>query len=216
MPGGYARNHFFIMNVGHDQSTIGQPAVLLLRGILYRERAEAWELLLRYRGALEDYFAVLGLQLLVDEAEGYAYLLQQPPEDTELPETETLPRLLSRRPLSYNLTLLLVLLRRRLLEFEAAGNESRLVLTQQDIIDLVRVYWNDVDTNERKREDTVISNTKRMVKYGFLEQLKAEKERFEVMPILKAYLPVEELNDILQKLKTYAQQRYGSSPEIEE
>ncbi|MEL7159879.1 MAG: DUF4194 domain-containing protein, partial [Bacteroidota bacterium] len=51
----------------------GAAAVYLLRGILYRDRADAWDQLLRHRKGLEDYFATLRLQLFVDEAEGYAY-----------------------------------------------------------------------------------------------------------------------------------------------
>jgi len=202
-----------MINTGHDKSTIGRPTVLLLRGVLYKEKAEAWEQLLRYRGAIEDYFAVMGLDLLVDEAEGYAYLRQQPPSEQEVLLKKNFPRLLSRRPLSYSLTLLLVLLRKRLLEFEAAGDESRLVMSQQDIIEMLRVYWDTTDTNERKQEDTAITNTKRLAKYGFLKSLKAEKERFEVMAIIKAYLPVEELNGILEKLTTYARQRAGETIE---
>lgn len=190
----------------NDQSIIGIPAVLLLRGILYREKAQAWDLLLRYRGRLETYFEVLGVMLIVDEAEGYAYLRQKP-VTAETAEEEALPRLMSRRRLSYPLTLLLVLLRKRLLEFETLGNETRLVLSERDLIEMMRIYWSEVETNERKREDQLVLHIKKLATYGFLKPLKAEKGRFEVNNILKAYVPIEELKTILEKLQNYAQEK---------
>jgi hypothetical protein len=190
----------------NDQATIGIPAVMLLRGILYREKTQAWDLLLRYRGRLETYFEVLGVILIVDEAEGYAYLRQKP-VTAETAEDEAFPRLMSRRRLSYPLTLLLVLLRKRLLEFETLGNETRLILSERDMIEMMRIYWSEVETNERKREDQLILHIKKLATYGFLKALKAEKGRYEVNNILKAYVPIEELKTILEKLKNYAQER---------
>lgn len=197
------------MKTAHDQTTIGLPAVHLLRGILYREQTDAWDRLLRYRGTLEEYFAVLNLDLYVDESEGYAYLRQH--DDPEGDDgADTFPRLMSRRKLSYPLTLLLALLRKRQVEFEAAGSESRLVLSQADIIEMMRLYWDETDTNERKREDRVVLHIKKLESYGFLSQLKLEKDRYEVNRILKAYLPVEELHAILRKLQEYARKRFGT------
>lgn len=181
----------------------GIPAVYLLKGILYRHQSEAWELLLRYRGRLQDYFSILNVDLLVDEGEGYAYLRQRSQDDDE----SSFPRLMSRRRLSYPITLLLVLLRKRLLEFEAEGNESRLVLSHRDILEMMRIYWDETDTNERKREDQLQLHIKKLITYGFLKPLKAEKDRYEVGQILKAYVPIEKLNEILITLKQYAQER---------
>lgn len=194
------------MNELSDQVTIGKPAVLLLRGILYREQTEAWNLLLRYRGRLESYFETLGLSLLVDEAEGYAYLRQNS-DEAESTETDDFPRLMSRRKLSYPITLLLVLLRKRLLEFETQGSETRLVMSEREMIELMRIYWSELETNERKREDQLITHIKKLATYGFIKPLKAESGNYEVKNILKAYVPIEELKTILERLQTYARER---------
>lgn len=190
------------MNSDIAKSEFGIPAVYLLRGILYRHQTEAWDLLLRYRGRLQEYFGVLNLDLLVDEGEGYAYLRQRVPE-----EESPFPNLMSRRRLSYPITLLLVLLRKRLLEFEAEGSESRLVLSHQDILEMMRIYWDELETNERKREDQLQLHIKKLVIYGFLKPLKAEKNRYEVGNILKAYVPIEKLQEILAELKRYAEEK---------
>ena len=192
------------MNANPAQEEFGIPAVYLLKGILYRQQEEAWNLLLRYRSRLQDYFAVLGVELLVEEGEGYAYLRQRPRDEEEEGD---FPRLMSRRRLSYPITLLIVLLRKRLLEFEAEGNETRLVLSHSDIIEMMRIYWDELDTNERRREDQLQLHIKKLMTYGFLQPLKAEKGRYEVNRILKAYVPIEKLNEILEQLKSYAEER---------
>ncbi|NJC27014.1 DUF4194 domain-containing protein [Neolewinella antarctica] len=187
----------------------GAAAVRLLKGILYRDRSVEWEQLLQHRGGLEDYFATLNLQLLVDEPEGYAYLRQREHDQ----EAADFPNLMSRRRLSYPQTILLVLLRKRLAGFEAAGDEVRLVLSGEDMVDMMRAYWDELDTNERKREEGVERAIKKLVDFNFLRPIKGERDRYEVRRILKAYLPIEEIQAIYVTLKTYHRQRFGSPEE---
>ena len=191
----------------------GIPAVYLLRGVLYRQQEQPWDLLLRYRRRLQDYFAVLQLELIVDEAEGYAYLRQRRTDEETEDEKEDaaslrdFPRLISRRPLTYPLTLLCVLLRKRLLEFEAEGNDVRLVVSAAEIVDMVRLFWEESGTNERKREDKVHQQINRLVEYGFLQPLGNAPDKYEVNRILKAYITIDKLKEVLEKLKVYTAQR---------
>ena len=67
--------------------------------------------------AVRDYVAVLGLELAVDEAEGYAFLRSRVPEDED--DAAPMPRLVARRPLSFPVSLLLALLRKKLAESDA-------------------------------------------------------------------------------------------------
>ena len=49
--------------------------VPLLKGVIYRELdAPLWSALLKLQARVRDYVAVLGLVLVLDEAEGYAFL----------------------------------------------------------------------------------------------------------------------------------------------
>lgn len=58
------------------------------------------------------------------------------------------PRLIARRPLSYPVSLMLALLRKRLAEADAGGGDARLVLSREEIAELMRVFLPD-GTNER-------------------------------------------------------------------
>jgi hypothetical protein len=111
---------------------------------------------------------------------------------------------MTRRRLSYQQTLLIVLLRKRLLEFESEGNEVRLVLRYSDIAEMMRLYWDDTAANERKQEDKLRADIKKMISFGFLQTVR-EEDRYEVSRILKVYVPIEKLNEILGQLKAYAE-----------
>jgi len=68
--------------------------------------------------------APLGLELIADEVrKGYAYLRQR----GRLGESSELPRLVPRRPLGFQVSLLLVLLRKKLAESDAQGDGTRII-----------------------------------------------------------------------------------------
>src|SRR5699024_9670537 len=112
-------------------------AVGLLKGVLYQDASpRAWNDLLGLQARVRDYFAVLGLELVLDEAEGYAVLRSRPGDGQDDDETPAIPRLIVRRPLSFPVSLLLALLRRKLAESDAGGGDTRLVLSREEIVEL--------------------------------------------------------------------------------
>ena len=85
--------------------------VTLMKGILERESAPVlWQGLVAHQARVRDHVGVIGLDLVLDEAEGHAYLRQRPQVEGE-PE---LPRLVTRRQLGFSLSLMLALLRKKL------------------------------------------------------------------------------------------------------
>lgn len=92
-----------------DLSTL---LVLLLKGVIYREGDERlWGTLLNWQTQVRGYVTVLGLELMLDEAEGYAFLRSRAEADEDEPQVRV-PRLVARRPLSFPVSLLLALLRK--------------------------------------------------------------------------------------------------------
>ena len=172
----------------------------LLKGVLYRDRQETlWQTLLDLQAVVRDYVAVIGLELILDEAEGYAFLRQRAPQEDE---EQPLPRLVQRRPLSYPLSLLCVLLRKRLVEQDAGGGETRVVLGREQIVEMLRVYLPDRGS-EARTVDYIKTQINKAVDYGFLRRLKGEEERFEVRRILKALVDADWLADMDEKLEAY-------------
>lgn len=188
--------------------------ISLLKSVLYRDDNERqWAALLNLQARVRDYVAVLNLDLVLDEAEGYAFLKSrpEPPEDDPAPR---LPRLVARRPLSFSVSLLLALLRKKLAEFDAGGGDTRLVLSRDDIVELVRVFLPD-GSNEAKQIDQIETTINKVAELGFLQKLKpsggaaAGQPTFEVRRILKAFVDAQWLAEFDARLASYQSQLTG-------
>lgn len=105
--------------------------------------------------------------------------------------------------LTYNVSLLLVLLRKRLVEFEVTGGDGRLVLTTDQIVELLRLFQVD-STNDARVVDQVESTIKKAAELGFLQQLRGQSGNWEVRRILKAYVDAQTMSDFEAKLRQYA------------
>jgi hypothetical protein len=185
--------------------TLSLLAVTLLKGVLYRETDEKlWSALLDLQPRLRDYLAVLRLDLSVDEAEGYAYLRSRPEGDEDA--QDKVPRLVARRPLSFPVSLLLALLRKKLAEFDASGG-SRLVLTRDEIVQTMALFL-PAGTNETRIVDQIEAHLNKVVDLGFVRVLKtgAGPASYEVRRILKAFVDAQWLADFDSRLATYRAQ----------
>lgn len=192
-----------------DLSTL---AVILLKGVVYRDGDERlWGALLSLQSRVRDFVAVLGLELVLDEAEGHAFLRSRP-DATEEEGGPKVPRLIARRPLSFPVSLLLALLRKKLAEFDAAGGDTRLVLSRDDIVELIRVFLPD-SNNEAKLVDQIETHINKVVELGFLRRLKAPSgpASFEVRRILKAFVDAQWLAGFDAHLASYRALLAGTS-----
>jgi len=198
-----------------DLSTL---AIGLLKGVIYRESDERlWGSLLNLQARVRDYTSVLGLDLIVDEAEGYAFLKSRPePADDQV--GPRLPRLVARRPLSFPVSLLLALLRKKLAESDAGCGDTRLVLTRENIVELVRVFLPD-GPNEARLVDQIEAHINKVVDLGFLRRLKPAggpatgPAAYEVRRILKAFVDAQWLADFDARLAAYQAQLAGAEPD---
>lgn len=186
-----------------EERAVATSAIRLMQGVVYQE-SDAWEDLLRHRGAVRDHFAVVGLDVVVDADEGYAYLRTREPDDGEDP----LPRVIRRRALTYADSLLLVLLRKRMVEFESAGDQGQLVLTSDEIAEMIQLFLAR-STDEARVLKQVDTSINRLVAMGFLRQLRGRRDTWEVRRILKAYVDGQTLSDFARKLAEYADHTDG-------
>ncbi|MDY6811046.1 MAG: DUF4194 domain-containing protein [Actinomycetota bacterium] len=183
-----------------DERAIASAIIRLMQGVVYRESDEdTWGTLERSGAGVRDHFATIGVDVVVDDSEGYAYLRSRPEEEGD----EPLPRLVRRRALTYNVSLLLVLLRKRLLEFEITGGEGRLVLSTEQIVEMLRLFQTE-STNEARLVDQAETTIKKTVELGFLRQLRGQTDQWEVRRIIKAYIDAQTLSDFAGKLREYA------------
>ncbi len=175
-------------------------AVRLLQGVLYLDDgAELWETLLSNQTPLSDYFGKLSLSLIVDETDGMAYLRQW--DEDELPaDYPAIPKLFRRTPLSYEATLLCVLLRDQLRQFEEHDVQNeRCIVTQSDLLSVLQSFFPD-DGNEGKGIRARAANLRKLEELKFVKQFEKEPPSWEVRRIMKARLPLSQLETIRQAL----------------
>ncbi|HWQ25688.1 MAG TPA: DUF4194 domain-containing protein [Chlorobaculum sp.] len=175
--------------------------VALLKGVIYQEESPAlWNALLNLQAGVRDYVAVLGLELMLDEAEGYAFLRSMPASDEE--KGEAVPRLVARRQLSYPVSLLLALLRKKLAEFDAGGGDTRLILSRDEVVELIRIFL-PAGSNDVKLIDQVDATLNKIADLGFIRRLRGEKQMIEVRRIIKAFVDAQWLADFDRRLDEY-------------
>ncbi len=181
----------------HDTAT---AIIRLMQGVVYRESDEqSWAALKTELGAIRDHFATIGIDVVIDDVEGYAYLRTREASEGEAP----LPRLVRRRSLTYNVSLLLVLLRGRLMEFETTGGEGKLVLTTEQIVEMLRLFQRDT-SNEARIVDQAETTIKKVEELGFLKLLRGSRNEWEVRRILKAYVDAQAMHGFEAQLREYA------------
>jgi hypothetical protein len=173
-------------------------AVRLLQGAVYADDPRTWDLVLSAQGQLAEYFARLGLLLVVDEPEGLAYL-RQLAEDELADGYDRLPRLFRRTRLGYDETLLCVLLRDELRRLEDEELQERCLVEEGALFERWRgLAPAQYDEVRARRELT--SALARLGELGFVRKVGDEPRVWEIRRILKARLPVAELERLKGQL----------------
>jgi Domain of unknown function (DUF4194) len=186
------------------RNELSDVLVALLKGVVYSDiSADLWRDLLNLQGGVRDHLRLLGLDLIIDDSEGYAYLRQSEAAGEETSDSPR--RLIPRRPLSYPVSLLLVLLRKRLAQHDAHGGETKLVLTREQLSEMLRVFL-AAGPNEAKLDDQIDRHIERVAELGFLRDIKEENASlFEVRRILRAFVNADWLTDLESAYRDHAQ-----------
>lgn len=182
-----------------DDLAFSRALVALFKHVVFKEKdPEHWEVILAQKYKIEDYVSKIGLTLVVDEMDGYGYLKQRSYGEGE----EEIPRLVPRHALSYPVSLLLVLLRKQLLEFDSTTGDRRLIVTRQQIAERMRLFLKDT-TNEAKMVADIDKHIDRIEDMGFLRRLRGSEDSFEVQRILRSFINAEWLHHVNERLDAY-------------
>ncbi len=189
-----------------DDSSIA--AVHLLQGVVYQDEERIWDFVLDYRSRLDTYFGRIGLRLVIDEAEGFAFLRQL--DDSELENVrgyDLLPKLFRKKRLSYDATLACVLFREELRRFEEEEVENaRCVVATGELIEKWKVFFPEVHDETKLRKALNVALTT-LEELKFIREFTKEPQEWEIRRILKARLPVAELERLLAELKAESDAR---------
>ncbi len=171
----------------------------LMKGVLYaKDQPKLWQHLLDLQAQVGDYISILGLSLSLHEDEGFAWLETTRYED----ESEALPKLIHKRQLSYPVSLLLALLRGKLVEHDSNSSEERLIISRDDIVEMMRTFLPE-STNDARLVDQIDSHINKTIELGFTRRLKPDKHKVEVRRIIQAFVNAQWLAEFDARLKEY-------------
>lgn len=187
-----------------ERNAISTLLITLARGVIFADDgAKQWNALMRYQNQVRQQAAMWNLALHLDPAEGYAFFRNTSQEG----EGDDLPRLMPRRQLNFHTSLLLALLRRRMVEFDTSNESQRLVFSHEEITTMMLTFQPNNPDQAKLVESTETAIIK-VVEMGFLNKIKAtykdQPPAYEVRRILKAFIDAQWLNEFDAKLAEYA------------
>lgn len=150
----------------------------------------------------------MGGDLELDEAEGYARLIELAVDDNI---REQLPTLIEKRPLNYPTTLLIVLLRKQLIEHQRFSSEAMLRTSRADVHEQLGHFLNVGQTDEAKVRDRIDESISTLERYGLLRSVGNENDECEVRRILNSFVDLEFINEFEEKLRHYAHTYFKQS-----
>lgn len=149
-----------------------------------------------HRNAIHEAVRVLGLTLIVneDDGNGYAYLKTVVTDDGEE------LRLVGRRQMKFHESLLLVMLRKRMAEFQHSGSGevsgAICIVTREEIISDLSAFMPQ-GPNEVKMFKEIEALINKVIEYGFLSKIKQHTDRFQIEGIITAFINAETLENLL-------------------
>lgn len=173
--------------------------VKLLKGPVEYVEKSAWEKLLQYKVELIIFLQQLGLTLVLDEQDGYAFVKHAMSEDEE-----AYVSWVQRRSFSYEESIMLVLLREMMAEFEISDSSSReLIKKRREIKEYAELFFKEGASRIRflKDIDRLIDKVE---ENGFLQKIEnndlIDEQKFRIRKIIKAKVDGEALEQFQQQL----------------
>jgi len=175
--------------------------VALLKGVIYSDNEKLWSDLNKPENEadIKKYFSEVFLDVVIDKSEGYAYLKQKVSEDEE----DQYPKLIEKRQLNYNFSLLCLLLRKYIIENDREGESSKAILTKDDILNMVKPFFRET-TNEAQQQKQIEAAINKLIEEGFLRKMRTEDEQYEINRIIKAFVNGDTVRESLERLRAYA------------
>jgi hypothetical protein len=177
--------------------------IKLLKGPVEYLEKTAWEQLLQYQAELTRFLQQLGLVLILDKEDGYAYL-----EQARLDEDDNVTGWVRRIQLGYEESVLLVLLREMMAEFEVGEASTReLIKKRREIKEYAELFFRENASRVKfvRDLDRLID---RVEELDFLEKVEhhelADEQKFRVKKLIKARVDNEVLENFKQQLSAYA------------
>lgn len=177
-----------------------KAVIKLLKGVVENNDV-VWNDLLTYQADIQNYISTMGVELIVKKDEGFAFIKQ-----TILDDDKTI-NLVSRRQYGFEVSVMLVVLRHMLEEFDSNPTLSQATdryVTAEDIKEETEMFL-PVSYNKVKFEKELDNNIDKIVDFGFLvaPKNKEGEKRYRIHRIIKEKVTLDDLLDFKKQLNDY-------------
>ena len=184
-----------------EQKPYSKAIILLLKKTV-EKGSPVWEDILNYQVEIQDYLAVIGLELILKKDEGFAFVKQIVFDD------DTTLNLVSRRQLGFEVSIVVIVLRQLLEDYDNNPVETQStdrIITNNEIKDEVRLFLPQ-NFNRVKLERELDTNIQKVAELGFLKEVKrnGDEVRYKIHRIIKEKVTLEDLDAFKRKLEEYA------------
>jgi hypothetical protein len=177
--------------------------VKLLKGPVEYVDKNTWEKLMQYKVELTGFLLQLGLMLVLDEQDGFAFVKHSLSEDDD-----AFVSWVQRRSYTYEESIMLVLLREMMAEFEIGEATTReLIKKRREIKEYAELHFKEGASRIKflKDIDRLID---KMEENGFLQKIEnhevADEQKFRIRKIIKAKVDSEVLENFHQQLTAHS------------
>lgn len=185
----------------NDQKPYSRAIILLLKKTV-EKGSPVWEDIINYQIEIQEYLAVIGLELILKKDEGFAFVKQIVFDD------DATLNLVSRRQLGFEVSVIVIVLRQVLEDYDSNPTETQSVdriITNNEIKDEVRLFLPQ-NFNKVKLEKDMDTYIQKVVDLGFLKEVKRNNDeiRYKIHRIIKEKVTLEDLDEFKKKLDDYA------------
>lgn len=183
-----------------------QVCIKLLQGPLFRQNVndKLWEKLEMYKSDIQSFFAILGVSVVIEKADGFAFLQQNDLNE----EDDNVSRLIRQIPLTEEQSFLCILLRDELNKFDNLNNSqnksSVLILRESELYEQFAMFYTS-KTDQITARANFKKNLNRLCELGLLKEQNPddmEKEsEYEVRRYVRAKIDSEFCEEFMRKLK---------------
>lgn len=191
--------------MSHLQENIkpySKAIVKLLKGTV-EKKDKIWAETMHYRNEIQDYISQIGLELIIKEEDGYAFIKQ-----FEIDNEGNTIGLVSRRQVGFETSIVLVILRQIIEDFESNPIESisEKFIQHSELVEEIEFFLTEKYNHVQflKGLDGYI---KKVIDLGYLKVVPSNEidPKYVIHKIIKEKITLDTLKEFKEKLQKYVE-----------
>ena len=192
------------MNQLHENiKPYSKAIVKLLKGTIDKNDI-VWNDILNYQNEIQEYLSKIGLELIVKESDGFAFLKQ-----FEIDNDNNTIGIASRRQVGFETSIVLVILRQVIEDFESDPTDFQVTekfITETELKEQISFFLPE-KYNKVKFLSDISKYIGKVEELGYLKEMgtSSNEKKYKIHKIIKEKVTLDILNEFRKNLKEYVE-----------